>query len=513
MKKILTLLLIAGVPFYFSACNDDDDNGTADNGVSITGIPATATIAVGETLGPVTATATAQDGLDELTVSRNGSVIETVPLSGTSATYEFTYTATEADGGSTIVFEFRVTDTDGDADEAAHALTVTPEETIIEVNSNITSDVTWETGNTYILNTRVAVEDGATLTIEPGVVVKGAAGQGTNATALLVARGGMLMAEGTATLPIIFTSVADQITPEDVAAGNIISPNLDPTINGLWGGILILGRAPISADAESVQIEGIPPSDTNGLYGGTDPEDNSGVMRYVSIRHGGTDIGDGNEINGLTLGGVGSGTTLEFIEIVANKDDGIEPFGGSVDVSNIIVWNQGDDAYDCDQAYTGTINNFIYIGGPESDHAMELDGPEGAGTGTFTLSNGTLKGFVDEEGDGEYIDFRDEVTANIINCYFFNFESTADVELDGAPEAQLYLDGDIVMTDLEFNTSHLTSGNTTIATIFKDNGGLNAFSTLPPDATLVTEPTVGADISAFTTGWSWAHAAGELDDF
>src|SRR5690606_11163985 len=102
-------------------------------------------------------------------------------------------------------------------------------------------------------------------------------------------------AEGTADNPIIFTSVADEIAP-----GMIASPNLDPDINGLWGGLLILGKAPISvsSNATDFQIEGIPPSDIRGLYGGNDPEDNSGVIRYISIRHGGANIGEGNEING-----------------------------------------------------------------------------------------------------------------------------------------------------------------------------------------------------------------------
>ena len=83
-----------------------------------------------------------------------------------------------------------------------------------------------------------------------------------------------------------------------------------------------------------MQIEGIPASDLNGLYGGTEATDNSGVLKYISIRHGGANIGEGNEINGLTLGGVGSGTTIENIEIVANDDDGIEWFGGTVNVKN-----------------------------------------------------------------------------------------------------------------------------------------------------------------------------------
>lgn len=102
---------------------------------------------------------------------------------------------------------------------------------------------------------------------------------------MLIARGGKLIADGTANAPIIFTSVADEIMP-----GEIASPNLDAELNGLWGGLIILGNAPISADAASVQIEGIPPSDQNGLYGGTDATDNSGIIRYVSIRHGGANI-------------------------------------------------------------------------------------------------------------------------------------------------------------------------------------------------------------------------------
>ncbi len=211
---------------------------------------------------------------------------------------------------------------------------------------------------------------GVTLTIEPGVIIKGEAGTGPNATALLIARGATLMAEGTASEPIIFTSVADEIEPGDIA-----SPNLDPTLNGLWGGLIVLGHAPISADAASVQIEGIPASDQNGLYGGADPADNSGVLKYISIRHGGANIGEGNEINGLTLGGVGSGTVIENIEIVSNQDNEIEWFGGTVSVSNVVVWNTGDDAIDTDQAWSGTLDNFAIIN--PGDECFELDGGEG----------------------------------------------------------------------------------------------------------------------------------------
>lgn len=269
------------------------------------------------------------------------------------------------------------------------------------VTENISGDITWTADNVYELGGRITVLDGATLTIEAGTIIKGQAGTQANATALLVARGGTLNANGTAAAPIIFTSVADEITPEDVSAGNFESPNLDPDINGLWGGVIILGKAAISASAAEVQIEGIPTSDTNGLYGGTEDDDNSGTIRYISIRHGGTNIGAGNEINGLSLGGVGSGTTIENVEIVANQDDGIEWFGGTVNVTNALVWNVGDDGMDTDQGWSGTCSNFMVI--TVSGHNFELDGPEGASLASVqhTFENGTVVHAVQETNDGD----------------------------------------------------------------------------------------------------------------
>lgn len=378
------------------------------------------------------------------------------------------------------------------------------------VTENITGEETWTSGNVYVLADRIVVESGACLTIEPGVIVKGEAGQGVNATTLLVARGGKLMAEGTAQEPIIFTTIADEIQP-----GMINSPNL-LDIQGLWGGLIILGNAPISADNAAVQIEGIPPSDQNGLYGGNDPADNSGVIKYVSIRHGGTNIGEGNEINGLTLGGVGSGTQISHVEVFANSDDGIECFGGTVNISNALVWNQGDDAYDMDQDYTGTIDNFIYVGGSNSDHGLELDGPEGSqDNGGFTLKNGTLIGWNDDGVDGgEYIDFRSNVSAVVEDCYFANFSESSDVELDNNGVAANYIAGKIQLRNLQFNVSHLSGGNRTIAEIFQDKSDAgDAFTQVPLSSSVQivsSNGTVGADKSVFA-GWTLGSVRGELD--
>lgn len=359
------------------------------------------------------------------------------------------------------------------------------------ITSNISENTVWETGNVYTLGGRISVLSGVTLTIEPGVIIKGQAGSGPNATALIVARGATLIAEGEPTQPIIFTTIADEIEP-----GEIASPNLDPDLNGLWGGLIVLGNATISADAASVQIEGIPPSDPNGLYGGTDDADNSGILKYISIRHGGANIGEGNEINGLTLGGVGSGTTIENIEIVSNQDDGIEWFGGSVNVKNVIVWNTGDDAIDTDQAWSGTLDNVVIIN--PGDECFELDGGEGDFNNMHTIKNGSVyagmaEGLADLDDKGpagtvgnSYVDMS--------NIYFFGVSAGQDFDDNPA---------DLTLSNIELV---LPEGNLGISDFFVKGTDVNV------TAIDSAANTVGADISKFTD-WTWASVAGALTGF
>jgi len=373
------------------------------------------------------------------------------------------------------------------------------------VSSNITTNTTWTKNNIYELGGRITVLTGVTLTIEAGTIIKGQAGTGANATALLVARGGKLQAVGTALAPIIFTTVADELSKENVAAGNFASPNLDASTSGLWGGLIILGRSPISASANEVQIEGIPTTDANGLYGGTDSLDNSGTLKYISIRHGGANIGNGNEINGLTLGGVGAGTVIEHIEVVGNQDDGIEFFGGSVNVKYALILNSGDDAIDTDQAWSGTLDNFIVIAGSATDHALEIDGPEGTRNAAHTVKNGSIKGFT----TSELADFRSCPRGSFENIFFFNFPDPAtagfgDLSLSNPTSSTCTVDnftsGVLNFTGLE---AILPSG-VALSAVFKS--GTDA------DATSVTTRTVGATKSEFT-GWTWADEASLLGDF
>jgi hypothetical protein len=294
------------------------------------------------------------------------------------------------------------------------------------VSGGITENTTWTADKIYELANKVVITDGVTLTIEPGTIIKGRTGSGSLATALLVARGGKILAEGTAVKPIIFTSIEDNIKIAQRAGSNLTKDDKDR-----WGGLIILGKAPISAengDTET-QIEGIPAEDSFGLYGGAIANDNSGVLRYVSIRHGGAEIGAGNEINGLTLGGVGSGTTIDHVEVYATLDDGVEFFGGTVNVSNLIVSYQGDDGVDIDQNYAGTVTNFMVMhGGTDTDEGLEIDGPEGSTNtaGLFTLINGSVISLGGADG-GSPADLKSKAQGTIDNVVFSGYAIGDDI--------------------------------------------------------------------------------------
>ena len=372
-------------------------------------------------------------------------------------------------------------------------------ENIIEKSDFIDADETWTADNIYRLTGKVVVNSGATLTIEPGTIIKGVEGTGSLASALIIARGARINACGTADAPIIMTSVLDNI---DI--GQKAGSNLDETQNGLWGGLIVLGNAPGSfeGDVTEFQIEGIPADDTYGLYGGNDAGDNSGSLCYISIRHGGASIGENNEINGLTLGGVGNGTTINNIEVVANLDDGIEFFGGTVDVSNAIVWAQGDDAFDVDQGYAGMVDNFIYVAGEDSDHGLEIDGPEGSAEGSFTMTNGTLRGL-----NSEIADFRKDAMGTVQACKVFDFPADGDLEIDDDESSANYAEGRLEIKGLEFVS------NLSVSEICHDtspSGDDTAFDTkMENDNASVSESNIGASVDVFS--WTYAFNQGVLD--
>ena len=289
---------------------------------------------------------------------------------------------------------------------------------------------TWTNDRIWIMNGKVVVRSGGSLTIDAGTIVKSESAQGVDATALIIASGATFNANGTADSPIIFTDVNDNIDYDD----GVISPNRVATDTGKWGGIIVLGNATVGQDGGSDDIEGIAAGYDWTAYGGNDDNDSSGSMTYLSIRHSGTQLAGGDEIQGLTLGGIGSGTTVNHIEVVGSNDDGIEIFGGSVNVDNVVIFGQRDDALDLDQGYKGTITNAVLALRANSDNPFEIDGTEdstGAIDGAFTVNDITVYGDDNPEpGKNNLGDWKSDATGLTNNVVYKNINALAIKGID-----------------------------------------------------------------------------------
>lgn len=296
--------------------------------------------------------------------------------------------------------------------------------TVTDADLTSSSDVTWTNDNEYYLDGFVFLESGGKLTIEAGTVIKGIETPSSNdlASTLIIARGAQIFANGTAEEPIIFTTEIDDLTG-DLLIGED---------RGLWGGLIILGNAAITNDGQVEEcVEGLPCDNPNSLYGGNNDTDNSGVIRYVSIRHGGAELAPGEEINGLTLGGVGSGTTIEFVEVFANSDDGIEWFGGTVSVKYASVGFCGDDAMDYDIGWRGNGQFWFVIQGADvADNGGEHDGAKpdsGTPSSNPTIYNATYIGSgIGASANNEHaLFFRDGSRGTYANSIFTEYTNFA----------------------------------------------------------------------------------------
>ncbi len=254
----------------------------------------------------------------------------------------------------------------------------------------IANNVILDCSKTWILDKKIYVAPGKTLTIMPGTVIKGNTGTAANATALTVEVGAKIFASGTEDCPIVFTATAD---------------NLDGTFpissTGLWGGVLIAGKAtnnltlaangPFQPGVGDGRLcvadglgtfEGFSSSNSKDQFGVNlttggvfDDNDNSGILKYVSIRHSGANLQVGGEINGLTLGSVGRGTTIDHLEIVSCNDDGIEAFGGTVNLKYVSLLFGNDDMFDFDDGYSGKVQ-FLF-GLKTADNTASVDADNG----------------------------------------------------------------------------------------------------------------------------------------
>lgn len=452
MKKCFSIAVIFILMIAFFACQEDNVSPGAP---TITAPDVTN--AQVSTESDVTFDLTVPGGFASYEVNATGGTAtkKSEPERGaTSGEVVVTFAADATPGAGSVTIA--VTDKNNKTETGTVVINKTqlPVPDVVVVSGLIDADQTWTSDNIYELAGRVIVKPEVTLTIEAGTIVKGREGSGISASALMIPRGAKLNAIGTAEAPIIMTSVLDNIMPGE-AAGTTLSE----ADKGKWGGLVVLGKAPISySGASEAQIEGVPADEVLGLYGGDIVDDNSGTIKFVSIRHGGSEISGGNEINGLTLGGVGNGTTISDIEIFANVDDGVEFFGGSVNVSNILVSYQGDDGIDIDQAYSGTVDGFMVIHSGDTDKGLEIDGPEGVdnASGKFTLKHGTIVG---SGNVGNPADFKSKAQGAIDNVIFKGYDAGQQIKIaasyDGACAAtenayKNLVDGNLVFTNAKF---------------------------------------------------------------
>jgi hypothetical protein len=280
--------------------------------------------------------------------------------------------------------------------------------TSLNLAGNLTSDLTLQSGVAHNLIGTLLVKDGVTLTIEAGTTINALAG-GTDVY-LLVEKGGKLIANGTAAKPIVFTSSATNPQAGD------------------WGGIILNGKAPLSRQAGS-ESNAATEINNSISFGGSDAADNSGILNYVKIEYTGARIDSESEHNGLTLNGVGSGTTLTNIAILNGDDDGIEFFGGTVNVTNLLVVNAKDDMFDCTQGYSGTWTNIYGIRengytavtsdprGIEADGNLDGNSPSDINQAIFTVNKVTIINNAAGVEMTDGIKIRRGATALITNAY------------------------------------------------------------------------------------------------
>ncbi len=335
-----------------SSCSDDDDSSPVPT-VSVAS--ATATNAPGNKIS-ISATVNAPAGGKTLTFTVNGvadpSMADVALKGDASETVAAEYTIpTGAAIGSVInisVFAVDKKDQKSAAANVAVTVSATPTKQIVDVTGNITSDAHWTADKIYrikgFVNVGTDTKDApmtatATLTIDKGTVIYGATG--TPGGTLVIHRGSKIIANGTAAEPIVFTT--EEATTKKP---------------GLWGGVVLCGQASNNNNAV-VELEGA----YGGWHSSTSPkdDDNSGSLKYVRVEFAGYPINPNQEINGLTFGSVGSGTTMDHVQVSYSADDSFEWFGGTMSATNLISYKAQDDDFDTDNGFTGKVQFGVAI--------------------------------------------------------------------------------------------------------------------------------------------------------
>lgn len=357
-----------------------------------------------------------------------------------------------------------------DNDDENGGGTTVGEVTAQNLAGNLTTDLILDASVAHNLTGALLVKDGATLTIEAGTRINALAG-GTDVY-ILVEKGGKIIADGTEAKPILFTS-------------NASIPKA-----GDWGGIIINGIAPLSRQASSSSNAATEVKNSI-FFGGDDVDDNSGILNYVKLEYTGARIDDEAEHNGLTLNGVGAGTTISNIAILNGDDDAIEFFGGSVNTSNILVVNAKDDMFDFTQGYTGTCTNLYGIReanytavtsdprGIEADGNLDGNTPTDIAQSDFTIDGITIINNGDTVDMADAIKVRRGATATITNAYialgsgatYSDFIDLKDGKTDANDNTSITAVGNVANGLDVTDNKNTTSGGATITTSAGTSGG------------------------------------------
>jgi len=317
----------------------------------------------------------------------------------------------------------------------------------IFLTGTYSEDLTLDANNTYKLNGPVIMADGTTLTIPAGMTIEALA-SGADIY-IAIAQGAKIIANGTLDNPIVFTSGAS-------------APNA-----GDWGGLILLGKAPINsvsgAATSTSEIASLP-------YGGTDTADNSGSLRYVRVEYSGGAADGQSENNGFSFYGIGNATVVEYIQAFEGKDDGIEFFGGTVNASFVSVINAQDDSIDWTEGFSGTITNAYVKHGVEHDKGIEADGFNtdiGNNSNPIffskpTVNNLTIVGLGSGTGN-EAIRLRAGTQGIFTNVMILGFAEGFDLDGDqgDSPTGTGVLSGDLSVTDVTFTDVTLKMKNDT----------------------------------------------------
>ena len=350
----------------------------------------------------------------------------------------------------------------------------TPGDTTVNLSGVYLENLVLDSAIDYIITGPVLMASGTTLTIPAGMTIK-AQPVGVNAY-IAIQQGAQINALGTASNPIVFTS-------------NASSPS-----SGDWGGLVLCGKAPINSTPDG--SEDTATSEVGGLsYGGNTPSDNSGTMQYVRIEYAGGAIDGNAELNGLSLYGVGDGTTIDYVQVFEGSDDGIEFFGGTVNVSHIVIVNAEDDSMDWTEGYTGTLTDIYVQHGVAHDKAFECDGyntdfsNEGGYFSAPNVFNVTVVGANDAS---EAIRLRAGTQGIFTNIVLNDFDEGFDLDGDTGdnPTGQGVLDGALGVVDVTFNN---------VTTKLKNDTG---YIFTEADFISGDGNGTGTDVSAWGTGWT-----------